>query len=814
MGQKILFACMVTVTVMAGCEGGGQADRCRGVVCNQPPRNQCADQDTLLRYHPDGCCDPDTGRCVYRASEDPCPHGCLGGRCLGADTPCRDDGDPAGPPCMHSIETDTEFERLAVGEALRGTKYMIPASDDPDLLPTVFQNANRYELHIDFLRQVFPERYGDLTQQGYLELIYRRASRSYFAGALMRTDDAALGRIYGFGVWTALDDPDELLSMQEVGAVYEQLLSVFWPETLAYRPGDPEAIARARTWIAPPFPVYLGMDDVRTEVYTQGVCYGRVRRFSIEELEAAIGRGAIGWQDLVVVDRVPFDIETVVAGVITGGRQWELSHVNVRMARRGTPNLYVRDALDAFADLDGRLVRLEAEQSIGAGSDDRYTVGEASEEEAEAWWAGHRPDLGAAPAIDRSYRAVESVLAMDTDDDPVPLICRVGGKAANLARLYTVLDARHRVHAFAIPFAWFEDFMENNAVLDTSVQPPEEVSLRAYVQRLVDDDRARTDAAYRRERLWNLREVMRNHAEIDPQLVSLLAARIREVFGDENVPVRFRSSSNVEDALEFSGAGLYESTTVCAADSLDEDRDGPSICDPGRDEERTIERGLRRVWAGLYSNRAWEERAWYQVPQEQASMAVLVSQAFPDERANGVAFTGNPQSRSDDRYLVNAQLGDEPVVGNDPLVVPELDLLDVDAQSGEVSRIYRSRSSPLAPPGGHVLSDPELIALGGLLYAVDRDYPLDYGPYERDKVLLDLEFKIDRQGEIRIKQIRPYLDKCRHVTCNTPPEDECIDEDTLREYRAYGSCDPASGDCRYQASEVHCDNGCTDGACK
>jgi hypothetical protein len=218
------------------------------------------------------------------------------------------------------------------------------------------------------------------------------------------------------------------------------------------------------------------------------------------------------------------------------------------------------------------------------------------------------------------------------------------------------------------------------------------------------------------------------------------------------------------------------------------------------------------VWASLYNARAWEEREWYQMPQEESSMAILVTRAFPDEQANGVAFTGNPQKSSDDRYLINAQLGDEPVVGNDPRMMPERDHIRVDA-TGAIVKIYRSRTSVLAEPGVYVLDDEQLGELGALMFAMDRDYPLDMEGYQREQALLDFEFKIDGRGQLKIKQVRPFLDKCRGVTCNQPPEDVCKDANTLIDYRDWGDCDAQTGECRYDYDERDCTNGCLSGEC-
>jgi phosphoenolpyruvate synthase/pyruvate phosphate dikinase len=161
------------------------------------------------------------------------------------------------------------------------------------------------------------------------------------------------------------------------------------------------------------------------------------------------------------------------------------------------------------------------------------------------------------------------------------------------------------------------------------------------------------------------------------------------------------------------------------------------------------------VWASLFNDRAWDEREWYQVPQDAAGMAILVNLAFPDERANGVAFTGQPSDPTDHRYLINAQVGDEKVVGNDPHLIPEKDLLTLEA--GEVTRIQRARSSALVAPGETVLSDDELKELGRLMAVIDAAYPLDLEGHAREEVLLDLEFKVNQSGELKVKQIRPFL---------------------------------------------------------
>jgi phosphoenolpyruvate synthase/pyruvate phosphate dikinase len=237
--------------------------------------------------------------------------------------------------------------------------------------------------------------------------------------------------------------------------------------------------------------------------------------------------------------------------------------------------------------------------------------------------------------------------------------------------------------------------------------------------------------------------------------VQQLVQRITQIFGAANVRVRFRSSSNVEDGLQFSGAGLYDSQTVCAADSVGGGSGGVSACDPAQGK-RDIERGLRKVWASLYSDKAWQERDWYQVPQDQVGMAILVSLGFPDEVANGVAFTGDPSDAAETRYLVNAQVGDESVVSNDASKVPEKDLLGL--TDGKVTAIVRARSSSLAEPGVPVLTDAQLTLLGEQMAAIAKAYPLDLEGHDPAEILFDLEFKVQAgTGLLKFKQIRPFL---------------------------------------------------------
>jgi hypothetical protein len=176
---------------------------------------------------------------------------------------CPDDGDPLGPVCMERVDSDGEYETLSAASGTfpapgRHSKYMAPVADDPDLLPPLFQNVNRYDVHLIFLRAVFPERFSDLNEQGYLELILTREKRQYFSGNLFSFDHPVDGRFYGFTVYTASSSA-ELLEAAEVKGVYDMLVEVFTAGDLRYTFDAYDAMAKekARTWVEPGFPIYF-----------------------------------------------------------------------------------------------------------------------------------------------------------------------------------------------------------------------------------------------------------------------------------------------------------------------------------------------------------------------------------------------------------------------------------------------------------------------------------------------------------------------------------------------------------------------------
>ena len=162
---------------------------------------------------------------------------------------------------LTSVCTELDYQSISVagppgGTIDRATKFVAPARPDANLLELVFQNVLRFSLHPEFLREVFPERFGALDGSQYRDLALRRATREYYAGSILRLRSEA-GIAYGFDVAVDASDANEVLTQDEARSVYETLRTGFLLDPLGYAPQTPAAREAASGWEAPGFPVFL-----------------------------------------------------------------------------------------------------------------------------------------------------------------------------------------------------------------------------------------------------------------------------------------------------------------------------------------------------------------------------------------------------------------------------------------------------------------------------------------------------------------------------------------------------------------------------
>lgn len=647
--------------------------------------------------------------------------------------------------CVPRIPDEDTFNGVTIAastaDELRAGKFLVPAVD-PAPLPPVWLDANHFPLHYDFLVNAFPDDFAGLSTEQYQELVLP-ADRQLYAGtfSLYLSDD---GAFYGFTVWDDPADDASTVTAEQVTEVWQTLQDRFAIGDLAFVPNSDNQVEAVADWEVA-FEVRQ-LDEVDYEAYNPGDAYGYLRLYTLEEFVAADEAAEYGWQDIVVIEEAPEDLTRVVSGIVTGTRQGALSHLAVRSGSRGTPNCYIKEPLEALAEWQDLLVHLDC-------GEDEWDVDEASVTDAEAWWDSIRPEPVAICTPDTSAPDFVELLDLPTStaEDRATNVCRYGAKGSNLATLYKLVEAQYQLDGFVIPFNGYVEFMDYASWTVDLGGGEAEHSFRETLDAWLADESFTTDGAVRRERLDAFQEAF-YEVEIDPDYLAALAAQIEATFGTDLTMVRFRSSSNAEDGLGFSGAGLYESSSACLADEYDGDDEGPSLCDPDESEERTMTAALQEVWGSTWKMAAYEERDWYGIDQSVVAMGVLCNTRTKDELSNVVAFSGNPSSDDDDRYLLNAQVGDLDVVSAEPGVYPEKLLLTV--EDHEVTDIERVSDSSEAD---EVLSDEQASWVAEVLSGIVDVYPMDEEVPEDQDLLWDTEWKFGADGQLYVKQIRPYL---------------------------------------------------------
>jgi hypothetical protein len=289
---------------------------------------------------------------------------------------------------------------------------------------------------------------------------------------------------------------------------------------------------------------------------------------------------------------------------------------------------------------------------------------------------------------------------------------------------------------------------------------PGGLTLRAVIHQKLDPFVWPPNMAELQTALAEVRDLIRNQADFAPATRPAILTALLDAGFDTDRKIRFRSSTNVEDSEQFSGAGLYDSYSGCLGDDLFGNNNGSSWCDPVQPQPRGVFRALRRVYASFYNDNAFLERLRHGLNESQVGMAVLVHYSYPDEieLANGVAtleihHTSVPNQRSVNATFVT-QLGAVPVTNPEGNALPEI--LHASSWAGGSPWLDLQRHSSLVPLGGTVLEwDTEYRALFRLLDAAAQAYEA-YTP-DRRRFVLDFEYKkekIGANGVLSVKQIR------------------------------------------------------------
>jgi hypothetical protein len=474
--------------------------------------------------------------------------------------------------------------------------------------------------------------------------------------------------------------------------------------------------------------------------YAEGWALGRLVSAPPGEIDAAYADGRLRPTDILLVEGVPAEIP-YVAGIITLEPATPNSHVAILARSYRIPFVYVADAPAALRlrNLVGQEVILSAEQYFQA--DVKITPVAA---DLDAVLRAEILALKQPGPVALTPKAAFGALSANADTLSPADVRFFGGKAANYGVLRRTAPANVNV-AVAFSFDLWDAFLDQ--VLPSSGQ-----TLRQEIRARAAGYTYPPSISAVRSTLAGIRNLIRSEARFNAaQQADILQVLAGFPAGRK---LRFRSSTNVEDSEQFTGAGLYDSYSGCLADDLDADTRGPSQCDPAEPAERGVFRAIQRVYASFYNDNAWLERLRFGLNEDELGMGILAHESFPDaeELANGVATLHHERSGQSGYFRADMVSQAGAVSVTNPQGGAKAELVR-GADYGFGAYFETVEWSNLVPLGGHVLQwEADYRALLGLL----KQAAIAYGQLVPAKpvLLLDLEYKKMQPGKLILKQMR------------------------------------------------------------
>lgn len=650
------------------------------------------------------------------------------------------------------IEAPTDpFRNVAIhgGPEIRWIKFAVLMRDPSKVY---FQDSREYRFHYDFATAHLDPFQGS-TRDDFNRVALYEEGQEVILGAVLfapSPDTPEVGiqlvrqdayhpemvRIVFELVRGAIDGPNGMRSFYmptlEQTASAEQ-----WRTWFAERGVEVSSVSRWGTTL----PCHATGWALGKLVYVEGT-----------QIEEAYRTGALTANDILVTDAVPAEIP-VVAGVLSRTPSTPSSHVAILARSYGIPfAAFPTEAeADAAIALAGKQVAMSA-YDVYPGCRIRLidvdgNLGESLVDEILALKAPPQLAIQAKQSLGELSRSVDDLTEAD--------IVYFGGKAANFGILRDVIPDRSPPEALALSFDLWDRFMAQTMPSQKTLAQEIDDRLRGLSW---PADITAIDAA-----LQEIRDMIERDADFSEADKTAIMSALSGF--DANKKIRFRSSTNVEDSDQFSGAGLYSSYSGCIADDTDADDIGPSRCDETRAKERGVFRAIRKVFASFYNDNAYVERVRHGVVESQVGMAVLVHYSFPDEieMANGVAVV----DRTAPTWM-QVELVTQP--GAVSVTNPE------NGAPPEVARAFWTSNSPinvnvesyssLVQLGTTVLESPgEYQELVELFAQVANEYATRNS--ELPELLLDFEYKKVEPGDIVVKQVRRIPQPARNTQVPT-----------------------------------------------
>jgi hypothetical protein len=603
----------------------------------------------------------------------------------------------------HAIASRAEFDEL--GRTYIEAAYPLPhlmfVIDRQDKNKVYYVNSKKYRFHKDFVNGNYLslERGREFFVKNYIN-----ANRRFILGTLAY--QTPLKR------WTYEFWEGDQIPAGQIKLTSELLNKTFF-EPVAFKPNSTRHEELAAT--LPGLPVLLQKDIMEDSDYQPlNVASGIGRIHIIDKIDE---HTEIGYNEILVLNEVPVTLPPV-AGIIITKQSTPLSHINLLAKSWGIPNAYIRDAANVFKQYNERWVVLDVEKG-------KYHVRPAQKADLDKTAKRDLPIMRQmTPKAD-----LEVEKLADLREQRAASVSAYGAKSANLGEVFNARLSDITVpNGFTIPFYWYDKFIADNG-------------LDNVLDSLQDDNKFVHDPAYRRDRLENVRKLIKG-GKFDPELRKMVLAKVKAEYPNQGLFAR--SSTNSEDLPNFNGAGLYDTVPNVAGD------------------DKLIE-AIKAVWASLWNFRAYEARERAFIPHDKVYMAVLIQTGIDSEKA-GVMITANPYDRDDKKSIyINAKKGlgervvSGAVVGEQIVYDPRSDTVKVLTRSKEDSLFVFAKDGGLveAPIVGDktVMPERDVRRLAAVAQQIRRVFK------GKDQ---DIEFGIVGR-RIYIFQSRPYIDGSKQI---------------------------------------------------
>ena len=608
------------------------------------------------------------------------------------------------------INSYEEFNLLASGnneisiQEFQEVKFLITdlLTEEPKLY---FMDSNEFEYHWRFFNEVLG---WNLSLIDFNTRTYTEFNRRLLAGSILSRNQSS-SQIYTIEFW-----PGDPIHFKDVFLTFSLLTQngIFSKSNLFYHPTGETQVSiymdELEPYTASSIPV------ISTEELFEGVSYlalnpGKGYGF----LRLGQSGSSYSNTDIVVFESIPNDIGHL-AGIISTIPQTPLSHINLKAMQNNTPNVFIPGYSESaeFLDMVGKPVKLTVTPT-------GYLISEIDYSEVLNWLESIRPDSITTLARDFSNTEIISLDRIRLDE-----VNSYGAKSCNIGELTWCLPAHSVPEGYAIPFYYYNEFMEFNKLYST-------------IDSLISQDIFNQSIEAREQILGEVRSRIR-YGKCPGWMADSLSVMALKF--EPYVSLRCRSSTNNEDLPGWSGAGLYNSYTH-------------------HPNEGHVSNTVRQVWSSLWTLRAFDEREFYRIDHMSAAMGVLVHPSYKDELANGVAVTRNIFNPFTPGYYINVQLGDDMVTNPSSASVPEEFLVTEQNITGEETlEIQYLNHSNQVSSGQKILSDDQIEQLIDYLERIHLHYAIvSHIRGDSSEFAMEIEFKITHDGDLIVKQARPWV---------------------------------------------------------